>query len=343
MSKKILSLALVVVMLFSMFAITSNAELSSGQVGLYLTTNATEDTLKGETIWVKLYIDVPEAMNFAYNNITIAWNSAAYKPACTNQTKVNDAIEMGSSYADTMKGVDAVSHTTTAGKGALLEADKTAYGWDSAVQFQLAGPGNGYTSTTGFPVEPGYSEILTMYFETQKDLDAADIIGFPMAAYNTKSQFKLQTMERNNTGSKANVAVANLVVVNAAPAAPTAPTYDVYKLADSKKHATGDSFTTASFFAFKDIDPKFDAANKSEHIESITATITANGNPVAAEDIPVIRFVYDLGEGEYGFRVILKNVAANAEISITPVLNTDDGTTYSAETITFNVADVEAV
>ena len=352
MSKKILSLVLAVVMLFSICAVAASAELASGQVGLRLETNATVGTPADTEVWVKLYIDVPEAMNFAYNNLTIAWNSEAYTPNSSNQTKVNDAIVMGDSYVDTMKGTSAATHTTTGGANAIknLTAEEQSYGWNKAVQLQLAGPGGSYTSTTGFPVEPGYSEVLTMYFTTNREITASDVIGFPMSAYNT-TQLKLQTMERNNTSSKQLVAIDNLVVTQAVPAA-AAATPDVYKLAETQKHQMSDgSYRTCSYFAFDaaTINPDFvvsedpELNGHSNYITGITATVTLNGDPVDASKIPVIRFVYNLGSGKYGFRVILNGAEADDVITITPVTSTKDSATFTAETITFTVADVAAV
>lgn len=350
MSKRILSLALVVVMLFSTLAITASAAVADGyEVGLRVESDATVGMPKGSVVNVKVYYEVPEGktLNLQFSgHIALAWNSAAYAVNSKQKVNVAEVRTFGSSYAETFK--ESAMCSLTAGNAVVNtfgDAEK-ANKWDKAVVVQLLqiSATSTYTTSTGYPVSDGDSEIFTMQFVTQKDsLEATDIIGIPMSAYGT-SNLKVQTYDKASNTTTV-ISVASVNVTNETPEAPVAPAKpDVYKLAESKKHATGENtFKTASFFAFEGIDPKFDAANKSEHIKSITATITANGNPVAAEDIPVIRFVYDLGEGKYGFRVILENVAADAEISITPVLNTDNGTTYSAETITFNVADVDAV
>lgn len=353
MSKKILSLALVVVMLFSTLAISSSAALSSGQVGLRLETNATVGMPAGSSVWVKLYIDVPEGetVNFAFNNLTIAWNSAVYTPDCTNQTKVNDSITMGDSYADIFKGTDAANHTTTAGANAIknLTTEESSYGWNKAVQFQLATLTGTYTSTTGFPVDSSYSEVLTMKFVTNDVLDASDVIGFPMSDYGS-TRIRLQTMTPNDTSTKALVDAANVVVTNAVP---VAPSYDVYKLSAPRKHSNGDGTNTvAVFYAFDTsaIDPNFitGSANENENgrsqfISAIAATITAKSGDQSITVTPdPIKYVYKIDADTYGFRVILKNVPDAADITVVPSVTTTDSATYNVETVSFNVADATA-
>jgi hypothetical protein len=128
-----------------------------------------------------------------------------------------------------------------------------------------------------------------------------------------------------------------------AAAAPSAPAYDVYNLKGSTgaiadKHANGDgTYTVAVFYGFN-FDPQFNAAGTSQFISSIAATVTAtSGDESVTLASDPIKYVWKVGEG-YGFRVILKNVPADANISIVPSVTTD-GTAYNVETVSFNVTE----
>ncbi len=346
MSKKILSLVLAVVMIFSTFAIASIAGTSesvpAGKVGIRLETNAEVGMAANTPVWVKLYYDAPvgETVYLQFSNVTIGWNSAAYAPATSTTVKLNNDIAFGTEYADFCNAGSA--HTTLNGKKALKDADKTAYGWDNAVTFAITAQSGATVNTgTGIPIADYSGEVLTMNFKTQKTLEATDIIGFTTAGYDSQ-QFRIQTFDRSTLQSST-VALDNLVVTNATPAA--AAKADVYELSAPRKHADGDKYTVAAFFAFDGakIAPDFNEAGTSQFIKGITATVTATSGGQSITVTPdAIKYVYDLKDGTYGFRVIMKNVPADAEITIVPAVTTD-GTAYTVETLNFNVADATIV
>ena len=184
-----------------------------------------------------------------------------------------------------------------------------------------------------------------MNFTTADVLDAGDVIGFPMGAYNT-TQLKLQTMTRNDTSSKVLIDAANVVATNAAPAAATKA--DVYKLADPRKHVNADGTSTvAAFFAFDaaTIAPDFNTAGTSQFITGITATITAtSGEDTITVTPDAIKYVYDINDDGtvYGFRVIMKNVPADAVIKVVPAVATTNNATYTVDTLDITVANVTA-
>lgn len=369
---KILSVVLVLSLLASIMAIPASAAVENGATGFKLTFKDTDGTIvnsvaAGEVVdlYVSVMCNSPAfswqimvKYNTEYLSHTRKAATAAQTPGAKNGFEAQGIFADDSSIEDEddpiwqweaesagngyylMPGAAATQstpHTDAMYPSSWTDADKATYKCINATYKTDTTDSILLVNTKG-----EYEEWIRFRFYANKDTVLDETMVDLIKDDSTKLVFNLcndSSYILSNDYGVGQVSATSISVTRAE----SAVSHDVYKLAESKKHATGESFTTASFFAFKGIDPKFDAANKSEHIESITATITANGNPVAAEDIPVIRFVYDLGEGEYGFRVILKNVAADAEISITPVLNTDDGTTYSAETITFNVADVEAV
>ena len=348
MSKKILSLVLAVVMIFSTFAIASIAGTSesvpAGKVGIRLETNAKVGMAANTPVWVKLYYDAPvgETVYLQFSNVTIGWNSAAYAPATSTTVKLNSDIAFGTEYAEFCNAGSA--HTTLNGKKALKAADKTAYGWDNAVTFAITAQSGATVNTgTGIPIADYSGEVLTMNFKTQKTLEASDIIGFTTAGYDSQ-QFRIQTFDRSTLQSST-VALDNLVVTTATPeAAPTKA--DVYKLADPRKHVNADGTSTvAAFFAFDaaKIAPNFNTAGTSQFITGITATVTATSGGQSVTVTPdAIKYVYDLKDGTYGFRVIMKNVPADAVITVVPAVATTDNATYTVDTLNFNVADVTA-
>lgn len=347
MSKKILSFVLAVVMLFSVCAVAANAAVAEGKsVGLKVVSDATVGAAAGTEVNIKVYYTIPDDAGevlLQAGPIAVAWNSAAYAPKTTSTTNsISDCRTWGASYIDVMKSTAAVTKAPSATIiSTHYENSTDSYGWDSACRVvETLDSANGYSTNTGFPIDPD-CELFTMTFIAQRTLTADDVIGIPYGTYgdaNLKVQAKV---EGSNTPS---LYAADVVDFSQAAAAPAAPSYDVYKLADSRKHLADDStYTTASFFAFNTIAPDFNTAGTSQFITAITATVTATSGDTSITVTPdAIKYVYDLGSGEYGFRVICKGLPADAQVSITPVVTTTDAATYNVETVSFNVADLTA-
>lgn len=348
MSKKILSIVLAVVMLFSVCAVAANAAVAEGKsIGLKVVSDATVGAPAGTVVSVKVYYTIPDDAGevlLQAGPIAVAWNSAAYAPntTSTNNT-ISDCRTWGASYIDVMKSTAAVTKAPSATIISTHYANATdSYGWDSACRVvETLDSANGYSTNTGFPVDPD-CELFTMTFVAQRTLTADDVIGIPYGTYgdaNLKVQAKV---DGSNTPS---MFAASVVDFSTANAAPSAPSYDVYELSAPRKNSNGDGTNTvAVFFAFDSIAPDFNTAGTSQFISAIAATVTASsgGSTITVESDP-IRFVYDLGSGEYGFRVILKNVPDDADITVVPSVTTTDSAAYNVETVSFNVADATAV
>ncbi len=418
MSKKILSLALAVVMLFSICAVAVSAAQGDGSenIRIYLTSDAEIGAAAGTVVNVSYYVDLPDGvdeLDMCVGNIAIGYNSAAYKVNSTGTTTANDARTWGADFEQYMKSTANVTVSTTISNNILKKAttEETAK-WDKALQVQMTYDGSNATSSTGIPVYDNM-HIFTLSFVAQKTLTADDVIGVVTGAYNS-SFFKVCWFNGTTTAQVYPVAQVNMADAAAAPATPAVveytvsfvanggtgsmddekvesgktytlpvcgfvapegyefdswsvggakkavgdvitvsadtvvtaewkelpPDYDVYKLSAPRKHSNGDNTNTvAVFFAFDSIDPDFNTAGTSQTISAISATVsaTANSQTITVESDP-IKYVYDLGNGEYGFRVILKNVPDNADISVVPSVVTD-GTEYNVETVSFNVAD----
>ena len=205
MSKKILSLALVVVMLMSMFAFATNAaDLTEGQIGLRVESDAYVGMPAGEVVTFKVYYVLPDSTDFdtyrqAIGNIAVAYTDAfAVNTTSTKPADVSDARTWGSFYADVFKSTSAVNMTATVSNGILKKVTGTAdeaKGWDAALQVQQLYEGSTYTTTTGYAIDPE-CEIFTLSFVTTREVTAADSIGLPAGALG-QSFFKVNYLNRS--------------------------------------------------------------------------------------------------------------------------------------------------
>ncbi len=344
MSKKILSLALAVIMLFSVCAVAVSAVDGDGteEISLVISSDAKVGAPAGTVVKVSYYVDLPvDELQMCVGNIAIGYNSAAYKVNSDQTTNAADARTWGDDFGQYMKSTSAVTVSTAISNNIVkkFNANDTAKGWDKALQVQMVYDGTNASSSTGFPVAD-MQHIFTLEFVAQRVLTAADVIGVVEGAYNS-SFFKVCYFDGTKIGT---YDVANIDMTQATAAPTAAAKADVYKLADPRKHSNGDGTNTvAVFFAFDSIAPDFNTAGTSQFISAIAATVTAtSGSQSITVESDPIKYVYDLGEGEYGFRVILKNVPDAADITVVPAVTTTDSATYDVETVSFNVADATA-
>lgn len=193
MSKRILSLALAVVMLVSVFAFSANAAVTvdtvfpaAGQAGYRVVSDAYVGMPAGETVTVKVYFEFPDGTNYDELMVAFAGNTyLCYTDAFTVDTS---SRVFGDSYWY-MKGTinnKATLFTTVSEK--FNAADK-AMGWTQCVMVQKTVDTtleSGYTTKTGHPVDP-YCELYSIEFETTRTLTAADTIGIPSGCANAKS------------------------------------------------------------------------------------------------------------------------------------------------------------
>lgn len=351
MSKKILSLALAVVMLFSICAVAVSAVNGDGTevISLVITSDAEVGAAAGTVVKVTYSIDLPNGMDelqMCVGNVAIGWNSDAYAINSTSTSNASDARTWGDDFGQYMKSTSAVTVSAAISNNILKKANAndTAKGYNKACQVQMVYDGTNSTSSTGFPIYDG-QEIFTLEFVAQRTLTANDVIGVVEGAFSDGSNgtfFKVCYFNGSGAGTYT-ASNINMTQAVAAPAA-AAVEYDVYKLSAPRKHSNGDGTNTvAVFFAFDSIAPDFNTAGTSQFISAIAATVTAtSGSQSITVESDPIKYVYDLGEGEYGFRVILKNVPDAADITVVPAVTTTDSATYDVETVSFNVADATA-
>lgn len=349
MSKKILSLALVAVMLMSMFAFSASA--ASGpltSVGIKVVSDATVGMAAGQDVTVKVYYTVPDGADLSdylhnASQIILAYTDAyEVKTESPNSSSSYDARVWGASYADYLKEASVVNTKTalfSTLQAKFTEADN-AKGWDSAVVVaQNINTENGYTTTTGYALDLD-CEIFTFYFKTTREVTADDTIGVPESTV-TSGQTKMYYISAagKNTQYAKNTDTITLAEAVAAPAAATkAPVYEVAK----QVRPNGDNIDLGvkAGFDTADIDIAFDnATGTSTNVKTVGATLKVNGEDAGTG---TSRFVYKITDTEYQYRVIIENVAKDSTDVYTVELFVEmmDGTIITGDTVEIKAADV---
>ena len=231
MSKKILSIALAVVMLFSVVACVAGAANTTvtttfpgaNQIGLRVVSDAYVGMPAGEEVTVKFYwvhsadVDYDSWLQ-SLGNIVIAYNTAAYTYNTENDGSTSlgwDGRTWGAYYEAYFKPEANVNCGATISDtiiNGLTDADKV-YGWNKAMVIQPAlSTSAGTTQAKGFPVDPT-CEVFSLSFTTVRTITAADVIGIPA---NTLAK---QTIASYSNGSKqTKLTAAN--IINNEPAVP---------------------------------------------------------------------------------------------------------------------------
>ncbi len=242
MSKKILSLALAVVMLFSICAVAVSAVQADGTetVRIYMTSDATVGAPAGTVVKVSYYIDLPDGMDelqMCAGNIALGWDSAAYAVNSTQTTNAADARTWGADFEQYMKSTAAVTVSTAISNNILKKANAndTAKGFNKACQVQMVYDGVNSTGSTGFPVYDN-QHIFTMEFVAQRELTANDVIGVVEGAYG-QSFFKVCYF--NGTTTAQTFPVAQVNMVDAAGVAPTVAAPSTFKVTFDANGGTG--------------------------------------------------------------------------------------------------------
>lgn len=193
MSKKILSIALAVVMLFSVVACTASAAnttvtttfpANADQVGFRVVTDAYVGQPAGETVTVKVYWVHSVGTDYSsflqsIGNVVLCYTDAfsyAY-----SGTSGYDGRTWGDAYAPYFKpasNVNANNATYINSVISKLSTADQAYGWSKAMLVQLLVDTSVTSAAKGFPLDPD-CEIFSLEFTTTREVKATDIIGIP--------------------------------------------------------------------------------------------------------------------------------------------------------------------
>lgn len=337
MSKKILSIALAVVMLFSVvtvsaFAITAP---NSGEAAIYVTSDAKVGQKDGK-VTVNVYYVFPAGLvDDSYlagiANFVLGINSAKYSfasftwgPSYSIMAPAQTQVAISNSSKGLFKAV----------ASKLTESDK-ANGYNMALQFNMkygdssVNPDN-YSAKTGFPItvdEENKALVATVELNVLDSLTAADGIGILEATLNNQTQVKYR-----DAAGKFQKFTA---VMPDGTSAPAGETYKVFdgdvkirrNAADSAKYDLG--FTGS--FKKSDFPVVFTDAGTATNLTQVGVKVTMNGVTNEYTD----RFVYETADG-YQFRAVLAGLEdsmAATEISVVMFI-VFDGVRYESKGLT---------
>ncbi len=342
MSKKLLSIALAVVMLFSVVACTAGAANTTvattfpgdGQVGFRVVSNAYVGMPAGEEVAVQVYWVHPSDVDYdswlqSLGNIVICYDGDAYTYNTENDGSTSlgwDGRTWGDHYANYFKAAGNVNTgatiTNTVING-LNDHDK-AYGWNDMILVQQTlDTSCGTTAAKGFPVDPT-CEIFTLSFTTNRTITADDVIGIPT------STLTKQTICSISNGSKqTKLTAAN--IVNAEPYIPaTVSNSDSFtaKMRPGEADGTVDlgitgTVMSASFDAGKEF---VAGAYVAPNLNAVGVQVRVNGVVSAAEGT----CIYETADG-FQYRPAITGIDADglaANIEVRTYITDVDGNTY---------------
>lgn len=294
MSKKVISLALAVIMVISVFAVTAFASTpASGCIGIKVISDAEVGMAAGSTVTVGVQFNLPAGVSrddyrHGWSNFAIGYNSEFFSFNSGSLT-IGDAFS-----AFTL--VSAEQDKAAAPVKAFTDADKAKY--DTAVQCgtKQDGTQTTYTAKTGFAIPEG-EDYITLTFTVKKELTADAAIGV------VEGSIAKQTVVKYHENGKTTLtayAAANYDLSEAVSFAKAG-----YKVFDGavkiRKNAADNTKYDLGFTgSFEDFDPKFDENGTSASIKSVGCEVTINGVTNTYTD----RYVYEgTTYGKYAFRV----------------------------------------
>lgn len=346
MSKKILSLALVVVMLISMFAFsTSAADLKEGQIGIKVVSDAKVGAPAGTVVTVKVYYVLPagEDVQLAVGNTSLGYNNTVYSVD-------SSTFKYGTAYAPyfSFNAASTCNAKATMSNQIVKKFNDSdnAKGWNAALQVQQAYENVTYTKYTGYtPVAD--CEVFSLQFTTLKVLTANDVIGVVDGAYNNGNNFKINKFDdasttKFTTYDKANVDFSEAVAAPAAPAEVKVEHFDTMGQMGNWETLTG-KFNGGLVGKISNLDLAFDGNECTNLLKIEVALTTATGSSKAEA-----YQVYEQADGSYLFRAVIKDMDITSEANISAVytiyVDTDaDGEadkTYSSEAVNVNAKGI---
>lgn len=350
MSKKVLSIALAVVMLFSVLACTAGAANTTvtttfpaeGQIGFRVVTDAYVGMPAGETVNAKVYWVHPVGTDYSsflqsIGNVVIAHTDAfAY---------VADSRAWGEGYADVMLATSNVNVGDAYSNGIInkLATTDQAYGWDRAMLVQVQVDTNVTNATKGFNID-GDSEIFSLQFTTTREVTEDDSFGLPSHLIGTQTTISYTSGTKVTRVAKADiifsegVAKANVVAGDDTATAKMRPN-------GAGKVDLGITGTvkTVSFNPGKTavknaagVVCRYDAAN----LANVGVQARVNGVVSAAEGT----CVYDTGDG-FNYRAAITGIDAaglGAQIEVRTYITDVNGNTYFSNWMFIDATTVHA-
>lgn len=332
MLKKVLSLALAIMMVLSLFVISTSA-VASGSIGHKIESDAMVGAQVGSFVTVKVYYVVADdedlsALEMIGASTTIAYNENYFE-------YVTDSRVWGDSYAPYIQEASLVNNVNAwkaVAAGIAANSNDSSKGYTNAIivgqKFE--------TGYTGFPCDPN-CEVFTIKFKVVKTLDDTANFGIPESSLAKQTQLKRYNEEHKATTLKAAqmditeaIKKSNHVSVNYAVSTKVRPNAD--NAANVDLGFTG-SFLNAGL-------PIEFADGTSTNVSAVGVELTVNGNTNSYQD----NFVYENADGNgYNFRVALTGIPAenfNTPIKARMFVIFDGETYYSDYVYTAAAAHV---
>ena len=338
MSKKILSIALAVVMLFSVLACTVGAANTSvsttfpanaNQVGFRVVTDAYVGQPAGETVNVKVYWVHAVGTDYSsflqsIGNVVLCYTDAF---AFATEGSTNDASgrTWGEAYAPYFKPAAVTNAGDTYSNSVInkLSAADQAYGWDRTVLVQLQVDTSVTSAAKGFPLDPD-CEIFTLEFTTTREVTADDIIGIPSHLVGSTVTASWSTGSKQQKWTAANIinnefAVPAVVAVNDTATAKMRPGTE----AGTVDLGLTGTVNAASFEAGKEF---AGGCYVAPNLANVGVQARVNGVVAAAEST----CIYELANG-FNYRAAITGIDADglgAQIEVRTYITDVNGNTY---------------
>lgn len=355
MSKKILSIALAVVMLFSVLACTVGAANTtvtttfpgSGQLGFRVVSDAYVGMPAGKEVTVKVYWVYPVGTDYdsflqSLGNIAICYNNEAYTYNTDNDGTATcyDGRTWGAAFEGYFKAAANVSTVSTITNTVIngISGDDTAYGWNDLVLVQQTlDTASGTTAAKGFPVDPD-CEIFSLSFTTVRKITADDVIGIPA------NSLASQTIMSYSNGSK-QTKLTKANIINNEPAVPAV--VNVNDTANAKMRP-GEAAGTVDLGITGAVNALSFAAGKefsggcfvAPNLANIGVQARVNGVVAAAEST----CIYETEDG-FNYRAAITGMtadafASDATIEVRTYITDVNGNTYFSNWMFIDAADV---
>lgn len=349
MSKKILSIALAVVMLFSVVACTAGAANTTvttvfpgaNQCGFRVVTDAYVGMPAGETVTVKVYWVHPVGTDFdtfrqSWGNVVLAYTDAFnYDHSDAKEGRV-----WGDSYQGIITDGNVNANNATYASGIInkLSATEKAYGWSNAMLVQSnVIVGSGYTANGGFPVDED-CEFFSLTFTTTREVTAADSFGLPSgksaAAYSNGTKRVAYTTE--NTIISEGYCPANVVTVNETATAKMRPG----EAAGTVDLGITGTVNDASFEAGKE---KINGTWVAPNLANIGVQVRVDGVIAAAESACIYK---KDGDTAFKFRPAITGIDAaglGSQIEVRTYITDVNGNTYFSNWMNIDATAVHDV
>ena len=357
MSKKVLSLALAVVMLISVFAFSATAANTTvettfpgtSQCGFRVVSNAYVGMPAGETVYAKVYYVFPAGTDFttylhSITNVVVAYTDAfQYQTDVVNGTTAYEGRTWGESYASYFKVDSGVNNKTTTQNTIMTNISKNtadaAMGWDSAIIVQQGIDTNSGLPTTGAHTVDPYCEVFTLEFVTTRVIEADDSIGVPASSLAKQTAVKYI----NSSNRAVAYTAANLVAdENAKSLVVAGDDTATAKMRPGTEAGTVDLGLTGTVNALS-----FNAGKEwgagcyvAPNLSAVGAQARVNGGVSAGEST----CIYETADG-FNYRAAITGIDAEglgAQIEVRTYITDVNGNTYFSNWMLIDATTVHA-